>query len=707
MPVAYASEVRNNENLITTISWEQAVQKGFDISKINQTECINPRMMGNNLICVSKDHHLTIYNKNGRAFHLKKIHHNTTSANLIPLKKAATQKQLGASLEERAINGQFDQVKITYAQQEEIWNTPPYGYDWIPDLPDRWNFIGDEDVSMYGVPDCWADESLPETSDIHATVFIFNSGTQSGVNTTLDATWGQNVSVKLDSVAYNDPVGIYLDNIKLGTVQGEDGFAQFDISNRSWTKTSELKVISEKDVYDGYGSVTLVRSISLMAIVSNEQPVASFNTTPQSGNFPLNVSFTDTSTNFPTEWNWSFGDGTFADVQNPMHTYTSAGTYTVGLNASNSAGSNTSVKAGLISISSPMACDASGPYVDFVIEKVSCPDRNSGMWYDAVCTDNARIRWAMAGSSSPFYSNLTNMMWKRNSACPDPGHSWAVDPPANKPIYTVGVYNPDILWWNGQILSHEIDAELMTSEDPTDTVWTSWNFFQYDNLSIPIGDYQIPAGTESIWTKVWIKEITSVYGCALVDETTVRTFYIAPNESVYPHPRDYYTQSNSQHLGINPKLKIQNTPDAIKRQIKTMQTSEIFSINKWEYNEENKELAVYVYNVKDELALQKYTMDPNKGYSIRIIHDSEFEKNRSDIQSQLVQFLNNPAYAIAGISMVTDRNIESPGNYVELWVYNYTQENRRLDNSELDGWKIQVYPVSSPQIRSENGNITK
>lgn len=70
-------------------------------------------------------------------------------------------------------------------------------------------------------------------------------------------------------------------------------------------------------------------------------PVASFYGGPQIGAPPLLVYLTDVSTNTPTSWNWSFGDGTYGITQNPSHWYNSSGFFTVGLTATNSAGSNT------------------------------------------------------------------------------------------------------------------------------------------------------------------------------------------------------------------------------------------------------------------------------------------------------------------------------------------------------------------------------
>ena len=56
--------------------------------------------------------------------------------------------------------------------------------------------------------------------------------------------------------------------------------------------------------------------------------------------YDLIASFTDTSTGgTPTSWSWTFGDTTTSSAQNPQHSYSSAATYNVCLEASNSGGS--------------------------------------------------------------------------------------------------------------------------------------------------------------------------------------------------------------------------------------------------------------------------------------------------------------------------------------------------------------------------------
>ena len=90
---------------------------------------------------------------------------------------------------------------------------------------------------------------------------------------------------------------------------------------------------------NAYGMDTLTQS-SLIA-VDFIPPVAGFSGTPTTGASPYVVSFTDESTaGIATSWLWSFGDGSGSSLQNPAHTYTVAGIYSVRLTASNAYGSD-------------------------------------------------------------------------------------------------------------------------------------------------------------------------------------------------------------------------------------------------------------------------------------------------------------------------------------------------------------------------------
>lgn len=69
-------------------------------------------------------------------------------------------------------------------------------------------------------------------------------------------------------------------------------------------------------------------------------PIASFTTSVAEGIAPLEVTFEDTSIQYPSEWHWDFGDGTESNERHPRHIYEESGTYTATLTASNHIGSS-------------------------------------------------------------------------------------------------------------------------------------------------------------------------------------------------------------------------------------------------------------------------------------------------------------------------------------------------------------------------------
>ena len=96
-------------------------------------------------------------------------------------------------------------------------------------------------------------------------------------------------------------------------------------------------------------------SMERVDYITVDPPVsAQFSATPTRGTTPLTVQFTDLSVGEPTSWLWTFGDGSTSSVQNPSHTYTAAGFYTVTLNVSNAYGDDSTEKADYIDIGVPV-----------------------------------------------------------------------------------------------------------------------------------------------------------------------------------------------------------------------------------------------------------------------------------------------------------------------------------------------------------------
>jgi len=95
-----------------------------------------------------------------------------------------------------------------------------------------------------------------------------------------------------------------------------------------------------------------------LVITVREPPVANFTVNRTFGFPPMTVQFTDTSTGSPPlNYSWDFGDSTTSPEQNPVHTYTAAGSYPVSLTVSNSAGNNTRTADQPIDVLGPIGGD--------------------------------------------------------------------------------------------------------------------------------------------------------------------------------------------------------------------------------------------------------------------------------------------------------------------------------------------------------------
>ncbi len=88
------------------------------------------------------------------------------------------------------------------------------------------------------------------------------------------------------------------------------------------------------------GSNTLLRT-AYIAVTSAPPPltIANFSAEPTNGLAPLAVTFTNLSSN-AINFVWDFGDGNVSTNQHPLHTFTSAGNYSVTLFANGLAGTN-------------------------------------------------------------------------------------------------------------------------------------------------------------------------------------------------------------------------------------------------------------------------------------------------------------------------------------------------------------------------------
>jgi PKD repeat protein len=186
-------------------------------------------------------------------------------------------------------------------------------------------------------------------------------------------------------------------------------------------------------------------------------PVADFSGNPTSGVAPLTVTFTDSSTNTPTNWDWTFGDDSSENVtvQNPVHTYASAGNYTVSLNATNTAGLNITTKTSYINVTEAPP----GPVADF-----------SGTPTSGVLPLTVQFN-----DTSTGFVNPVTYLWDfgdgSNSTERNPSHTYTTNAQEN---YTVtlnvtGNYGKtDTIIKSGYINLEIPTIEIIISDSPTD-----------------------------------------------------------------------------------------------------------------------------------------------------------------------------------------------------------------------------------------------
>ncbi len=95
-------------------------------------------------------------------------------------------------------------------------------------------------------------------------------------------------------------------------------------------------------------AMTTPQLVTQLYHIPGTAPFAGFTAVPRAGQVPLVVRFNDASMD-ATAWSWNFGDGSaVSHLKSPSHTYTTDGTYSVTLTASNTFGSSSVTRSNYI-----------------------------------------------------------------------------------------------------------------------------------------------------------------------------------------------------------------------------------------------------------------------------------------------------------------------------------------------------------------------
>jgi PKD repeat protein len=136
-----------------------------------------------------------------------------------------------------------------------------------------------------------------------------------------------------------------------GQPVGENGYPQVAVDNRdilSFLTATDNVIAIQSTAWASQPCMAAAQQF--LVVEYQDAPVTAFAADTVTPSVGQTVTFTDQSTNTPTSWSWTFGDGGTSTLQNPAHAFTISGTYTVVLTATNAAGSNTLTKTGYITV---------------------------------------------------------------------------------------------------------------------------------------------------------------------------------------------------------------------------------------------------------------------------------------------------------------------------------------------------------------------
>ncbi len=228
------------------------------------------------------------------------------------------------------------------------------GYVWTPGSPNTNDYVTGALNETFTASDfLYGPQSLmPDSSGMNV---IYN---------------GENSS-NPSSAEYLMFVDLYVGNLNTASINNGAAMVQYTFSNL--TTQASFDTYAWATGYDVKWA-----NLPTSSGYNTPAPVASFTTNTTSGTNPLNVQFTDTSSNTPTSWLWNFGDGGSSTLQNPTYTYNTPGKYTVTLTATNSYGNNTITMNNLIDVIGPVLDTTTGLSYNNITAAVNDINTNNG-----------------------------------------------------------------------------------------------------------------------------------------------------------------------------------------------------------------------------------------------------------------------------------------------------------------------------------------
>jgi PKD repeat protein len=190
-------------------------------------------------------------------------------------------------------------------------------------------------------------------STLHKTIHLTINA---GLNGSWNLIWDGYIGFPFGS--YRIYRGTSTTNMSLLTQLPSTSTSYTDLNPPTGTVYYQIEVVKVDGCYpdSSYSKAQTNYNTSRSNVANNAMIVpvyltADFSANVLTGQWPIQVEFTDLSTGNPTSWHWDFGDGNTSVEQNPKHTYNNTGVYTVTLQICNQGVCDTTTKVGYINVS--------------------------------------------------------------------------------------------------------------------------------------------------------------------------------------------------------------------------------------------------------------------------------------------------------------------------------------------------------------------
>ena len=269
-----------------------------------------------------------------------------------------------------------------------------------------------------------------------------------------------------------------------GSITNEiQNLAQVSAINNS--VNTQLKDVNNPT--DDNDAATKIYVDQMMQIMENNGlTVVDFSSNNQIMTINNPIIFTDNSAINPTSWNWDFGDGNTSTTQNPTHIYTTAGTYSVSLTASNGVLNKTETKIDYITIFEGVT-DIDGSFYNVVTIGTQVwmkenlrvthypngdpiPHITDNTTWGNLADDNTSDAYCYFNNDSAGYANSYGAIYSYAAAI---GDNWTRDNNSNQGVCPDGWHLPTEAEWT--TLSTYLGGTSVAGGKMKEAGTTHWN----------------------------------------------------------------------------------------------------------------------------------------------------------------------------------------------------------------------------------------